>query len=59
MFDKVVGEVKCDKVLVDDEDLVFRATKTFISSGRKQLALAATISNVSIGKKRIKGYNVL
>lgn len=56
MFDRVVGEVECDKVLVDDEDSVFRATQTLLSSGRKQVVLASTISNVSVGKKRIKGY---
>ncbi len=56
MFDRVVGEVECDKVLVDDEDSVFRATQTLLASGRKQIVLASTISNVSVGKKRIKGY---
>jgi len=56
MFDRVVGEVECDKVLVDDEESVFRATKSLLSSGRKQIVLASTISNVSSGKKRIKGY---
>ena len=56
MFDRVVGEVECDKVLVDDEDSVFKATQTLLASGRKQIVLASTISNVSVGKKRIKGY---
>lgn len=56
MFDRVVGEVECDKVLVDDEDSVFKATQKLISSGRKQIVLTSTISNVSSGKKRIKGY---
>jgi LacI family transcriptional regulator len=56
MFDRVVGEVECDKVLVDDEDSVFRATQTLVSSGRKQIVLASTIGNVSSGKKRIRGY---
>lgn len=56
MFDRVVGEVECDKVLVDDEESVFRATQNLLASGRKQIVLTSTISNVSSGKKRIKGY---
>ena len=47
MFDRVVGDVVCDKVLVDDEDA---------ASGRKQIILTSTISNINVGIQRIKGY---
>ena len=56
MFDRVVGDVVCDKVLVDDEDAVFKATKELLASGRKQIILTSTISNINVGKQRIKGY---
>jgi LacI family transcriptional regulator len=56
MFDRVVNAVDCDKVLVDDQASVFDATQKLIASGRKQIVLTTTISNLSVGKQRINGY---
>ena len=57
MFDRVVNSIQCDKVLVDDQASVFDATNRLIKSGRKSVVLTSTISNLSVGKQRIKGYS--
>lgn len=56
MFDRVVYSMNCDKVIIDDYEAVLNATKSLQSDGRKSTALASTISNLSVGKLRIKGY---
>lgn len=56
MFDRVVNSIDCDKVLIDDQASVLDATKKLIASGRKQIVLTTTISNLSVGKQRINGY---
>ena len=56
MFDRVVNSVNCDKVLIDDQASVLDATKKLMASGRKQIVLTSTISNLSVGKQRINGY---
>lgn len=57
MFDRVVNSIDCDKVLVDDKASVLDATKRLMASGRKQIVLTSTISNLNVGKQRIKGYS--
>lgn len=56
MFDRVTDKVKCDKVIVDDLDSAFSATKHLIDTGCKKIALLSTIDNLSVGKLRAKGY---
>lgn len=56
MFDRVVKSFKCDKVLVDDFDAVFKVTKDLLSKGKQKIVLVSTISNLSVGKERISGY---
>lgn len=56
MFDRVTDQVKCDKVIVDDLDSAFSATKHLIDTGCKKIALLSTIDNLSVGKLRAKGY---
>jgi LacI family transcriptional regulator len=56
MFDRVVKDINCDKVLVDDKEAVYKATSHLIKSGRKKIALVSTISNLTVGKSRIAGY---
>jgi LacI family transcriptional regulator len=56
MFDRVTDKVNCDKVIVDDLDSAFSATKHLIDSGCKKIALLSTIDNLSVGKLRAKGY---
>ncbi len=56
MFDRVTDKVNCDKVIVDDLDSAFSATKHLLNSGCKKIALLSTIDNLSVGKLRTKGY---
>ncbi len=57
MFDRVVKSIDCDKVVVDDFESVFNATKHLINTGKKSIALVSTIPNLSVGKSRTNGYS--
>ena len=56
MFDRVVNEVDCDKVIVDDYDSAVNAVQHLIDTGCENIALLSTIDNLSVGKLRAKGY---
>jgi len=56
MFDRVVKSINCDKVVVDDYQAVYNATKYIIEKNHKKIALVTTIENLSVGKLRIEGY---
>ncbi len=57
MFDRVAHDVLCDKVIVDDFDATYRATKSLIEENRKQIAFITNIDELSVGKLRERGYN--
>jgi LacI family transcriptional regulator len=57
MFDRVAHDVMCDKVIVDDFDSTYNATKGLISEKRKNIAFISTIDGISVGKLRERGYN--
>lgn len=56
MFDRVAHDVLCDKVIVDDFDATYRATKSLIAEGRKKIAFFSNIEDLSVGKLREHGY---
>jgi len=56
MFDRIVDEVECDKVVVDDFDSALNATQHLINIGCKKIALFSSIDNLSVGKLRTEGY---
>lgn len=57
MFDRVVNEISCDKVVVDDYQSVYEATQYLIyKEKRKHILLVSNIEELSVGKLRIKGY---
>ncbi|MGK0253539.1 MAG: LacI family transcriptional regulator [Mariniflexile sp.] len=56
LFDRVVNEVNCDKVIVDDFKGAEKAVKKLISTGCKNIALITTFDYVSVGKLRTQGY---
>ncbi|WP_299366297.1 LacI family DNA-binding transcriptional regulator [Winogradskyella sp.] len=57
MFDRVVNEIICDKVVVDDFQSVYDATEYLIKKeNRKHILLVSNIEELSVGKLRIKGY---
>jgi len=56
MFDRVVNEIPCDKVIVDDVKGAKQAVEKLISSGCKNIAIITTKDYVSVGKLRTQGY---
>ncbi|WOD42858.1 LacI family DNA-binding transcriptional regulator [Hwangdonia lutea] len=56
MFDRVVNEVDCDKVIVDDFNGSIKAVKKLIENGCKNIALITTMDYVSVGRLRTQGY---
>ena len=57
MFDRVVKDIVCDKVIVDDFQSVYEATKYLAEvEKRKNILLISNIEELSVGKLRINGY---
>jgi LacI family transcriptional regulator len=57
MFDRVAHDVLCDKVIVDDFDATYNATKILQLEKRKNIAFMTTIDGLSVGKLRERGYH--
>ncbi|MBD0825345.1 LacI family DNA-binding transcriptional regulator [Aestuariibaculum marinum] len=56
MFDRVVNEVECDKVIVDDFKGSVKAVKKLVDNGCKHIGLITTMDYVSVGRLRTQGY---
>ena len=56
MFDRVVSDINCDKVIVDDLDGSKKAVSKLVENGCKSIALISTKDYVSVGKLRTQGY---
>ena len=56
MFDRVIDEIKCDKVIVDDVNGAKIAVKKLVSNGCKNIAIISTKDYISVGKLRTQGY---
>ncbi|WP_405205032.1 LacI family DNA-binding transcriptional regulator [Aquimarina sp. LLG6339-5] len=55
MFDRVSGEVDCDKVIVDDKHASKTAIKHLVKTGCKNIAVISTIFDLSVGRLRLEG----
>ena len=56
LFDRVINEILCDKVVVDDVGAGYKATMHLIENGRKRIALITTPDHVNVGALRKQGY---
>ncbi|PIF01147.1 MAG: LacI family transcriptional regulator [Maribacter sp.] len=56
MFDRVLDEIDCDKVVVDDVEGARAATQKLIDTGCKKILLLTTGDFINIGSLRTKGY---
>ncbi len=56
MFDRVVDEINCSKVIADDKGGAFLATDHLIKNGCNRVALITTPDYVTVGKERREGY---
>ncbi|MDJ0646189.1 MAG: LacI family DNA-binding transcriptional regulator [Flavobacteriaceae bacterium] len=57
MFDRVSQEIKhCDKVVIDDTEAAYKATRHLLKLNCKKIALVSTFDDIGIGKLRVQGY---
>ncbi|WP_446050724.1 LacI family DNA-binding transcriptional regulator [Zobellia laminariae] len=56
LFDRVIDEIECDKVIMNDEEIAYQATAKMIAEGRKKIALVTTESYFNVSEKRAEGY---
>ena len=56
MFDRVTDLLDCDKVIVDDFEAGYKATKYFLDTGCRTIAIVTPINHTEIGRLRIEGY---
>ncbi len=56
MFDRVVNDIDCDKVTVDDFEGAYNATKFLNDIDSKNILFLNVISNISVGQLREEGY---
>ncbi len=56
MFDRVVNEINCDKVIIDDLKGSKNAVDKLLNNGCKHVAIITTKDYVSVGRLRTQGY---
>lgn len=56
LFDRVIDEVKCNKVISDDISGGYLACDHLIKMGCKRIAILTTPNHVSVGNNRKNGY---
>lgn len=56
LFDRVSDSIDCDKVIIDDFDAAYQATKHLLAEGRTHVVLISDIDDLSVGKLRTNGY---
>lgn len=56
LFDRIIDEVVCDKVIIDDAKGAQTATNHLLSMGCRKIAILTTVDYISVGKLRTNGY---
>ena len=56
MFDRVVDEIVCNKVIANDKGGAFLATEQLLKNGCDKIALLTTPDYVTVGHERKEGY---
>ena len=56
LFDRVLENINCDKVIVNDLESTFNATDYLLNVGLKNIALVTCIKGLSVAKLRKEGY---
>lgn len=56
LFDRVISDLKCDKVIVNDKQASKEATQTLIDDNRKNILLLTSEDYVNVGNLRTEGY---
>lgn len=55
-FDRIASEINADKVIIDDLQASYKATRHLIETGRKRIAHFAGPQSLIIGRDRLQGY---
>ncbi|WP_108868482.1 LacI family DNA-binding transcriptional regulator [Aquimarina aquimarini] len=56
LFDRIIDEIVCDKVIIDDAKGAQMATNHLLSIGCRNIAIITTVDYISVGKLRTNGY---
>jgi len=56
LFDRIIDDLKCDKVIIDDVGGAYRAVNHLIDIGAKRIALLTTQDFITVGRLRKNGY---
>ncbi|WP_066221778.1 LacI family DNA-binding transcriptional regulator [Formosa haliotis] len=56
MFDRIVSDVRCDKVIVDDLEGAKKAVNKLIKNECEHIAIITTEDYISVGRLRTQGY---
>ncbi len=56
LFDRVTDEIKCDKVVLNDAQIAYKATMSLIANNRRKIALLTTDNFFSVSNSREQGY---
>ena len=56
LFDRVIHDLNCDKVIVNDKEAAKLATQNLIDDNRKNILLITSEDYISVGKLRTEGY---
>ena len=56
MFDRVLDNIYCDRVVVDDVKASKNAVQCLVDSGCQKIGIITTEDFVNVGKKRLMGY---
>ena len=57
LFDRVIDEIQCDKVIIDDKIGAKKAVQHLVNLGCRKIGLISTVDYVSVGKLRTEGYH--
>ena len=56
LVDRILEDVNCDAILVDNVNASYEAVQQFIIRGHKKIAIITGPSNIYTAKERLKGY---
>ncbi|WP_103866006.1 LacI family DNA-binding transcriptional regulator [Aquimarina sp. I32.4] len=56
LFDRIIDEIVCDKVIIDDAKGAQMATNHLLSIGCRNIVIITTVDYISVGKLRTNGY---
>lgn len=56
LFDRIIEEIECDKVIIDDFGGGYKAANHLLEIGSKRIAILSTQDYISVGALRKEGY---